>query len=97
MHLGKDEMNTTQIENFNSKYFKKDSFWEESGMQQPKLRLQSKTTGVVTNYGNLLNRDAPNMQSYSSFGTDLTEVVQGNDEKRDTLHQDFGQRPAKLD
>ena len=33
MHLGKDEMNTTLISNFNSKYFKKDSFWEESGMQ----------------------------------------------------------------
>lgn len=89
MHLGKDEMNTTHISNFNSKYFKKDNFWEDSGMQQPKLRQQSKTVGVTSHMGNLLSRDAPNMQSYSSFGTDLTEVYEV-DGKRATLHQDFG-------
>ena len=29
MHLGQDEMNHTHVQNFNSKYFKKDSFWED--------------------------------------------------------------------
>lgn len=34
MHLGHDELNTTHLHNFNSKYFKKDSFWESDNQQQ---------------------------------------------------------------
>jgi len=66
MHLGKDELNKTAIEKFNSKYFKKDSFWETSGLQPKfgKSTLQARTDHVNTlrseQFGNLLQRDGAN-------------------------------------
>ena len=99
MHLGQDEMNQTLVQNFNSKYFKKDSFWE--GVEG---NTKSKT-GIVGNdetlkssqYGQLLmQRDGANQQSYSSFNTELTEVMNEQDIKRDTIHHDFGQRNNAL-
>ena len=56
MHLGQDEMNQTHVQNFNSKYFKKDSFWDGSDALQNQGSKTGNNQLVMrsSQYGNLL-------------------------------------------